>query len=352
MQPPTLPRSRRDQAAILILALAAGIIITMMPYAAGLLGGLVLYVLFAPVHGLLGGKVAPRTAAGLVVGLAMTIILVVTAAFAVLVANQAQDIAGSLMRSEFFARLSSLEMAGYPVGPRLVLALEEGVAWLGSSAFGLLGTATRIGLNLTIALFILYYLLLRAHETWAAVVPYIPFSSQAKEVLRRSFHDITVSTIIGVGAIATIQGIMLGVAFWLTNLPNPVFWGTVTIVFGVLPIVGSGMVWIPAAAVLATHDRVGSAVFMAVIGIAAGNIDVVIRPLIFRHYANIHPLVTLVGAIAGIGYFGLLGILIGPLALSYFLQLVSIYRDEYGAPVDVAAAPVPPQPTAARPPAG
>jgi predicted PurR-regulated permease PerM len=346
----SLPRSPRDQAAILILALAAAIVITLTPYAAGLFGGLVLYVLFAPVHKLMGGRLAPRIAAGLVVALALTIIIGVTAAFAVLVANQAQDIAGTLMRSEFFAGLSSLEVAGYPVGPRLALALEQAVAWLGSSAFGLLGTATRIGLNLTIALFILYYLLLRAQETWAAVVPYIPFSPQASELLRHRFHDITVSSVIGIGVIATTQGIMLGSAFWLTGLANPVFWGTVTVVVGVLPIVGSGLVWIPAAAVLVMDERMGSAIFMSLIGVAAGNVDVVIRPLVFRRYANIHPLVTLVGAIAGIGYFGLLGILIGPLALSYFLQLLQIYRDEYGVPAGTAAE-SPPSPVASEPPA-
>jgi predicted PurR-regulated permease PerM len=91
----------------------------------------------------------------------------------------------------------------------------------------------------------------------------------------------------------------------------------------------------------------GGAAFMALVGIAAGNVDVVVRPVIFRHYANIHPLVTLIGAIAGIGYFGLLGILVGPLALSYFLQLVRIYRDEYSAPAAAAPATAPaPSPAA------
>jgi predicted PurR-regulated permease PerM len=338
----TLPHSRREQAAVLILALAVGIVITLVPYAAGLLGGLVLFVLFSPVHALLGGRVAPRIAAALVVAMAMALILGVTAGFAVLVANQAQDIAGTLMRSQFFEGLSSLEVYGYPVGPRLALALEGGLAWLGGSAFGLLGTATRIGLNLTIALFIQYYLLLRAPETWAAVVPYIPFSAPATEELRQRFHDITISSVIGAGVIALIQGMMLGTAFWLTGLPNAAFWGTVTVVFGILPIVGCGLVWIPAAIVLGMDGLMGGAVLMTLAGLGAGNMDVVVRPIVFRRYANIHPLVTLVGAIGGIGYFGLLGILIGPLALSYFLQLVRIYRDEYAAPAVVVPATTPP----------
>ncbi len=54
-----------------------------------------------------------------------------------------------------------------------------------------------------------------------------------------------------------------------------------------------------------------------------------IRPMVFRRWANIHPLVTLVGALAGVPYFGILGLLIGPLALSYFFELVKMYREEY-----------------------
>ncbi len=70
--------------------------------------------------------------------------------------------------------------------------------------------------------------------------------------------------------------------------------------------------------------------------ILVDNIDNFLRPLIYRRWANIHPLVTLTGALAGVQFFGLLGILIGPLALSYLFELIRMYRDEY---IVVAAAP-------------
>ena len=60
-----------------------------------------------------------------------------------------------------------------------------------------------------------------------------------------------------------------------------------------------------------------------------GNVDTVIRPMVFRRWAQIHPFVTLVGALGGVRYFGLLGLLIGPLALSYFFELIRMYREEY-----------------------
>src|SRR5256886_4395722 len=124
------------------------------------------------------------------------------------------------------------------------------VSWIGSSAFGLIGTATRLALNLTISLFGLFYLLLRPEQTWEAVRPYIPFSAKNAEKLRQRFRDVTTSTIIGTGLTAAVQGLLVGVGFWIVHLPNAVFWGVVTMVFAILPVVGSGLVWGPGAIAL------------------------------------------------------------------------------------------------------
>src|SRR5436190_1826278 len=116
-------------------------------------------------------------------------------------------------------------LIGIPVLYAVFAPVHE---WLGSSAFGLVGTATRVVLNLTISLFGLFYLLLRPQETWDAVRPYIPFSAKNTEKLRQRFRDVTSATIIGTGLTAAVQGLLVGLGFWLTGLPNAVFWGVVT----------------------------------------------------------------------------------------------------------------------------
>jgi predicted PurR-regulated permease PerM len=74
----------------------------------------------------------------------------------------------------------------------------------------------------------------------------------------------------------------------------------------------------------------GRAIGLALWGVlVVGNVDNVIRPMVFRRWAKIHPFVTIIGAFAGIQYFGLLGLLIGPLAISYFFELIRMYRAEY-----------------------
>jgi len=312
-----------------VLLLGIGLVIALAPYATVLIGIPVLYAVFAPVHVWLSLRVRPKIAATLVVVLALFLIVVPGVSFAGLVVNQAQQITGSVVRNPILGRIAQLELGGIDIGPRIAELGAKIVGWLGSSAFGLIGTATRLALNLTISLFGLFYLLLQPGETWEAVRPYIPFSAKNTEKLRQRFRDVTTSTIIGTGLTAAAQGAILGLAFWIVGLPNALFWGVVTMVFGILPIVGSGLVWVPAAIALLVASRPGPAALIALVGAFVGNVDYILRPMVFRRWANIHPLVTLVGALAGVPFFGILGLLIGPLALSYFFELVKMYREEY-----------------------
>ena len=315
---------------MVVLLLGAALIIALAPYATGIIGIPVLYAIFSPVHDWLGMRMRPRLSAVLVVVLALFLIVVPGVSFAGLIVGQAQEIAGSVIRNPLLGRLRELKLGGIDLGPRLADLGTQVVAWIGSSAFGLVGTATRLALNLTISLFGLFYLLLQPQDTWEAVRPYIPFSAKNTEKLRQRFRDVTSATIIGTGLTAAVQGLLVGIGFWVTGLPNAVFWGVVTMVFAILPVVGSGLVWGPGAIALMLSGRAGPGVLLAIWGaVVVGNVDYVVRPRIFRRWANIHPLVTLLGALAGVPFFGILGLLIGPLALSYFFELVKMYREEY-----------------------
>ncbi len=322
--------TNHQRAALLILLLGAALVVALAPYATGIIGIAVLYAILSPVHDWLTRRVRGKLAAGLVVALALFLIVVPGVSFAGLIVNEAQGIAGSVVRSPLLKRLEELQPGGVDLGPRLADLGAKLVSWIGSSAFGLIGTATRLALNLTISLFGLFYLLLRPGQTWDAVRPYIPFSAKNTEQLRRRFRDVTTSTLIGTGLTAAIQGTLVGIGFGVADISNAAFWGVVTTVFAILPVVGSGLVWGPGALALLLSHRPLAAALLALWGaVVVGNVDYVIRPMVFRRWANIHPLVTLLGALAGVPYFGILGLLLGPLGLSYFFELIKMYREEY-----------------------
>jgi predicted PurR-regulated permease PerM len=322
--------SKHQRAAVLILILGIALAIALMPFATGLIGIPVLYVIFTPVYRALAPRVKPTLAAALTVALALLVVVLLLIVLTVVIVNQAPGIARGLIQSPLRDRLAEIRIGDFQVGPRLAGLEEQVVNWLGTSAIGLIGTATRLTLNLIISFFGLFYLLLGAEPIWAVIEPYIPFSTPNSELLRGRFKLITTSTFIGTGLGAVIQGILLGIAFWVAGFPDVLFWSVVTVIVAIFPIVGSGLIWVPAVAVLLLNDRYVAAIAMAVWGlIVVSNVDHVIRPMVFRRYAKIHPLLTLVGAFAGIRYFGLLGLLVGPLALSYFFELIRMYKEEY-----------------------
>jgi predicted PurR-regulated permease PerM len=322
--------TKRDRAAFLIFVLGLALVWTLWPFSTGLIGAPVLYVMFAPVYRWLARRTRPGIAAALVVLLGIILVLGPGVSFVGVIAGEAQDMATGVIRSPLLTRLRELRIGPYDVGAQIEALGSRLVSFIGASALGLIGTATRLGIQLTIAFFGLYYLLLAPDMAWRQVQPFIPFSRHNAEILRERFRDVTISTLIGTGLTASIQGLLVGAAFWVIGVPNALFWGVVTVVLAILPVVGSGLVWGPGALSLALEGSYGRAIALALWGvIVVGNVDNVIRPMVFRRWAKIHPFITIIGAFAGIQYFGLLGLLIGPLAISYFFELIRMYRAEY-----------------------
>lgn len=322
---------KQQRAAALIFLVGAGIVIALWPYVTGLIWAPVLYVMCAPVHRWLMRWMPAAAAAGVVIVLAILVVVVPLGSLVGLIAGEAAGVAQGVIDSSVVDRVRELRIGPFDLGEQVQALVSRLLTFLGTGALTVVGTLARMGIQLTIAFFGLFYLLCDTDgSAWRTLGPIIPFSPENRERLRQRFHDVTVSTLIGTFATATIQGICVGLAFWATGLPYAAFWGVVTIIVAILPVVGSGMVWAPAVVYLGLNQRWVMAALLAAWGIViVGNVDNVIRPWVFRRYARIHPFFTIIGAFAGIKLFGLLGLLIGPLVLSYFFELTAMYRAEY-----------------------
>ena len=323
--------TKRSQASILITVLGIGLLIAMWPYASGIIGAPVLVVAFGAVHRWLARRMPVSLAAGLTVLMAALLIVIPGGILVSLLVTQAQDLASGVLQPELLAKLSSLKIGTLEVGSQLKALGGRAASILGGLLLNLLGSATRTLLQLTITFFGMYYLLVDPDAAWRAARPFIPFSEENQDTLRARFTAVTMSTLVGTLLTSALQGALLGVAFAIVGIPNAVLWGAVTLIFAILPVVGSGMVWIPGVAYLLLQHQYGAAVFVAIWSIVlVGNIDNVVRPWIFARFAKIHPFVTIIGAFAGIQFFGLLGLAMGPLAISYFFELIEMFRAEHG----------------------
>ena len=321
------------RARIVILALAVAVAWACAPYLAGLLGAVVLAVVCTPAYRRLRGTFGDRTTA-IVITVAAAALIIAPPAWLVMAAIE--DAPGALQRaadSTTFARLRTIQVGPFDLGGQLARIGNDVIAWASSRALALFGGLTRATLNLLLALLGLYYLLRSGNALWETVRPIIPFSRRGSDVLGERFVRVTEATLLGIAVTAASQGLVVGVSFLLVGLPNALVWGVVTAMVSILPVLGSSLVWGPGVIVLAANGRYGAAVTLLLIGfIVASNIDNVLLPVVYRRVSGLHPMATLVGAFSGIELLGLPGLLLGPLAIAYGIELIKLYREEYGEP--------------------
>ena len=330
-----LLRTKRDRARLLIVALGLVIVIALSPFISGLLGAAVLYVLCIEPYRRMARVLRPGLAAFITLAAAILVIALPFTWLVGMVIDQAPDTLRSVQNSFLFTRIAQLRIGTLNVGAEIAKASGTLIQWVSAQAFDFVGSAARATLNLVIAFFGLYYMLRSGEQMWAGAREYIPFSPRTADALRERFYGVTRATLLGTALTAAGQGALVGLAFWLVGLPSALFWGTMTAFASILPVLGSGLVWMPAVLVLLLQQRYGAVVVMLVLGwLIATNIDNVIRPYVYRRVSNIHPMTTLIGAFAGVRYFGIPGLLLGPLAIAYLFELLRFYREEFGTPND------------------
>ena len=335
--------SPQTRAALLIAIAGVAIFVLLAPYMVGLLSAAVLYVVCQPVYARLVRWLRSKHAAAALT-LILTLLLIVLPLVMIvgILVDQAPQAIQAGKDAALFDKLATLRIGRVNVGAEIARASGTIAQWLSRQAVNVLGGAAQATLTLLIAFFGLYYLLLSGSETWQRFRAFLPFSPSSADELRDRFFSLTHATLLGTFLIAVLQGSIIGFGFYIVGLPAPVVWGVSAAFASILPMIGTGLVWIPGVIILLIQGRVGPAIALAAISILiASSVDNIVRPMVYRKVSDIHPMITLVGAFAGVRYFGLLGVLLGPLAIVYFLELVRLYRKDYIEPqILVAASPV------------
>lgn len=329
----------RERAGLLILIWAGALLVALTPFVTGLLGALVLYVVFERPNAWLARKFSSGVAATLTLIISSLAVVLALVWVVGLTMQQAPDALKRLRDGAFISQLAQLHIGTVQVGAEIAKASDAISSWVSSALFSFAGGAASVALNLVIALCGVNYML-SSRGNWAVFRTYIPFSAKTADTLRDRFISVTQAMLLGTVLVAVVQGTIVGLGFAIVKLPNPMFWGMIAVLASIVPLVGSTLVWGPAVLVLLTQGQTQSAILLFVIGSGvAGNIDNIIRPVVYRRVGNLHPMITLVGAFLGLRYLGVLGMLFGPLAIAYFFELLHFYREEYEPPAPVAAAP-------------
>ncbi len=198
--------------------------------------------------------------------------------------------------------------------------------WLIGNIGVLFSQIASSAITVILSAFTLFYLLRDGARLREEIIETSPLTHTDTANILDTLTSMVGSVIRGTLVVAVVQGVIVGIGFYLFGLHNSVLWGSVSILCALVPLIGAGIVYIPAALVLWGWGHTLAAIGLAVWGfILCGSVDNFLRPHLIKSSANINPLLILLSVIGGLSVFGPMGLVLGPLALSLLLTLLRIY---------------------------
>lgn len=196
--------------------------------------------------------------------------------------------------------------------------------------------------NTFIMYFVLWFMLMKVGSLEKWILRHIPLRPKNRQRLMRESNQVVISNAVGIPVLGAVQGIVAMIGYFMFGVEKPVLWGIITGISSVIPFVGTMAAWVPLVILKFAGGDTTNGVWLLVWGLVAiGGSDNIFRFILQKYMADIHPLITVFGVIVGLGLFGFLGLIFGPLLISIFLLLIRIYYDEY---VDHADDEVPDEP--------
>lgn len=197
--------------------------------------------------------------------------------------------------------------------------------WIPTLASSVLNVIVIVGLML----FTLYYLFMQEEVFLAGLRRYLPFREKTLDELSISLKNNVNANVLGQGIVALVQGLLTGAMLWVFQVPEPLFWTVIAFFVAFIPVLGTPLVWVPAAIYQFAQGQNTQGIGILLVGaIVIINIDNLLRIWLAKGMGDIHPWVTLVGLTLGVEIFGIVGLVIGPLLLSYFIVLMQVFARE------------------------
>lgn len=193
----------------------------------------------------------------------------------------------------------------------------------------ILGNVATLVSHFFIMIFVVFYVLRDGKEMIHQARLLSPLKTEQEDRIINGIHVVGGSVLLGTLATAAFQGLVGGIGLAIVGIPG-LFWGTVMGFSSLIPIVGTSLVWIPSVVYLILLGKMKYAVFLVVWNILlVGSIDNFLRPFLMGGEGRMSPFYVFLAIIGGVQYFGLVGILYGPLILSFAMIMLYIYQVEY-----------------------
>lgn len=198
--------------------------------------------------------------------------------------------------------------------------------WLLQHLGSIFSNLATFSLNLLIFLFALYYVFKDGAALRRALIVFSPLKNAHDETVLKKITEAINSVVRGSLAVALIQGLLTAIGFLLFGVPSPALWGSVAAIAALIPALGTALVLVPAVLFLFITGKTTAAIGLFVWAVlAVGLVDNFLGPRLVDRGIKLHPFLILLSIVGGISFFGPLGLLFGPLVLSFLHSLIQIY---------------------------
>jgi predicted PurR-regulated permease PerM len=299
----------------------------------------VLAIFFYPVHQRILRRLKPNRAA-LVSALGVTLLLIVPALVVlVYTARQALDATArlqtTLMDPEKALPTHALAWIKHQLpqawqatdfSEPLRQGAESIATFMAARLAGLVRNLFTFFVDLFIVIFALFFMFRDGEEIVRGAGHLLPFDEGIQEEMLRESRDLIFASVAVALVIAVLQGVLGGLAFTVGGISSPIFWAVLIAFFSLVPVVGSALIWVPAALFLGFNGHWGKAIAVLVIcGGVAGIADNIVRPLLLRNRTHLNELLLFLGVLGGLQVFGLLGLVIGPTIVAAAMGVFRVY---------------------------
>ena len=194
----------------------------------------------------------------------------------------------------------------------------------------LMGGISSFAVNMFVLIFVLYFMLIGGKKMEQYINDILPFNEANTQNVVHEINMIVRSNAIGIPLLAIIQGGVAMIGYWIFDAPNILLSGFLTGFASIVPMVGTTLVWVPIAIYMALIGNWFQAIGLAIFGaLVISQLDNLIRFIIQKKMADIHPLITIFGVVIGLSLFGFMGIIFGPLLLSLFFLFIDMFKKGY-----------------------
>jgi predicted PurR-regulated permease PerM len=306
------------------------------PILLSIITGIVLAFLFRPIYQKLVKKGFNKNLSATLVLIILVLLIVVPLWFLIpILIDQSIQIFISSQTLDFITPLKQIFPSAFSydvftnqIGTTISSFLTDITGSVMTGLADLITNFPTIFLKTLVVLFIFFFILRDNEKFIGYLESILPFSKEIEKKLFKSSRDITSSILYGQVIIGIIQGVFVGIGFFLFGLENALFLTLVACIAGIFPIIGTAIIWVPVAIFLFTTGSIMSAFGIILFGFVSAFLENAIKPTFVAKRTNVHSSIILLGMIGGLFVFGILGFILGPLILSYLLIVLEIYRDK------------------------